>query len=409
MSFSPFTTRPVVRRDSGFTLIEMMVTLGITVVLVLGLLALFDFSGRVTAAQVQIANMQQVQRVAQYEMVRLIRMAGRGGLLGNAAFELRNDQPADARILAGSSDSSVPVAMEGSDVVVVRGVLTSNIFHLNTTDATSFVWDQPNDVGFITVRSRTPTGVDQEINDLERLLGSHEDIPEALVVASAVDATNYVIVELDPSYEDVTEDDLTTPPTDVIKLRFITNGSRASEYQALSTSTLSAPQMQSVAYVGILKEYRFYVRDQDAPAGTVGSTMAPELARARVYPGTEEAYRSDPSNLSLPVAEDVLDLQVALGFDADADGVIDEGAGSSDRLHDEWRFNVASDATPAGPIGLLRLTTLVRTGRPDPGYTAALVDDIEDHSYQGTPINDDSVERRYRRWPLQTFVELRNL
>lgn len=391
--------------ERGFTLIEMLVTLGITVILVLGVLAMFDFSGRVTAAQVQIANMQQVQRVAQYEMVRLTRMAGRGGLLG-AGFELRNDTPAGARILAGSTAADVPAVREASDVLVVRGVLTSSIFHLNTTDASTFTWSSADEAGFLTVRSLTPTGLRQEIDDLTRLLDDAEDIPEALIVASAVDATNFVIVELDPSHREVSQDDATDPATDIIRMRFVTDGPRAAQYQALSTSNLAAPQMQSVAYVGILEEYRFFIREQAAPAGEVGSPSAPELARARVFPGSEEAYRSDVANLGLPLAEGVLDLQAAIGFDADADGTIQEGP---DPQNDEWRFNVAADATPAGPVGLLRLTTLVRTDRPEPQYEAPVLADIEDRSYQGTPINDQRVERLYRRWPLQTFVELRNL
>lgn len=391
--------------QAGFSLVEMIVTTLIMVLVVLGLLAIFDFSNRVARSQTQIAGMQQVQRVAQDEMVRLIRMAGRGGIVLGSALTVRNDVPEDEPILVGGS--GVPTVVEASDVVAVRGIFNSQIYQLDT-NAASFTYDPANNEGFLTIRNLSPSGVPQSLDDLEQLLQvGGDDIPEALLVVSAVDDTAYVVVEVDPTFKSIVENTAVTPPSKTMTLRFVTDGARASAYQSLSTAALGTPLMQTVAYAGILEEYRFYVRDLAATG--VGSDTAPELARARVYPGTEEAYRSDAANLGVTVAENVLDLQVALGRDDDSDGVIEEGASVADRKSDEWLFNVASDNTPAGAFSLVRLTTLVRTDEPEPYYEAPRLADIEDRTYEGTALNTQEVERRYRRWPLQTFVDLRNL
>jgi hypothetical protein len=324
-----------------------------------------------------------------------------------SALTVRNDVPENEPILVGSSAASTPKVAEASDVIAVRGIFNSHIYQLDT-NAASFTYDAANSEGFITIRNLSPSGVPQSIDDLEDLLQNGGDnIPEALLVVSAVDDTSYVVVQVDPGYKAINENTAVTPPTKTITLRYVTNGSRATEYQSISTAALGTPKMQTVSYAGILEEYRYYVRDVAATG--VGSSKAPELTRARVFPGTEEAYRGDADNLKVTVAENVLDLQAALGRDDDNDGVIEEGASAAERQKDEWRFNVASDNTPAGAFTLVRLTTLVRTAEPEPYYEAPRLADVEDHTYEGTDLNELVVERRYRRWPLQTFVDLRNL
>src|SRR4051812_12639253 len=82
--------------QGGFTLIEVTVSLIVTVIVLLGVLALFDFSNKLTRVQTNISDMQQSLRVAQSDSVRLIRMAGRGGLpVGNPpdgfAVSVRNN------------------------------------------------------------------------------------------------------------------------------------------------------------------------------------------------------------------------------------------------------------------------------------------------------------------------------
>src|SRR5262245_34161643 len=72
-------------REEGFTLIEMMVSLLVFLVVILGVLALFDVNSRLARNQGRVADMQQSLRFAQYDMVRRIRMAARGGLPASLA------------------------------------------------------------------------------------------------------------------------------------------------------------------------------------------------------------------------------------------------------------------------------------------------------------------------------------
>jgi len=69
--------------------------------------------------------------------------------------------------------------------------------------------------------------------------------------------------------------------------------------------------MKSVSEVGILEEYRFYIRQNPA------NPTASMLTKAHFMPGTETAYPppggSDPLvNLKIDLADNILDLQVAL-------------------------------------------------------------------------------------------------
>lgn len=397
------------RSQSGFTLIELLVTAFVLVLLVVGVLTMFDFASRMSRAQTQLANLQQAQRIAQHELVRSVRMAGRGGVVPGAALIVRNDRPADDPILTGGG-SGVPRVAEHSDVVIVRGIFNGEIFQLDTSDPTAFTFDG-TDSGTLTVRSLSPSGVPQEVEQLEEVLTGDDKVPEALLVVSAVADSNYAVVELDPDMAPVlTEDNSTDPPTRIVTIGYrIANGENTALYAGLTTTPLADPRMRSVAYAGVLEEYRFYVREVAEAAGVPGSSRAPELARARVFPGTEVAYRNDPANLALTIADNILDLQASFGIDVDGNGVVTEGETDADKKNDEWGLNVAGDVPPAGAPGFVRLTTVARSDRPDPQHEAEVLAAVEDRAYASDPLNTSRIERLYRRWPLQSLIDLRNL
>src|SRR5262245_60107237 len=77
---APLAPRAPRRKTAGFTLVELVVTLAVFSVVMLGVLALFDTNTRLARAQGRITDMQESLRFAQYDMVRRIRMAARGGL-----------------------------------------------------------------------------------------------------------------------------------------------------------------------------------------------------------------------------------------------------------------------------------------------------------------------------------------
>src|ERR1700753_2811078 len=70
------------RRPRCFTVLELTISLFITAEVILAGLALFDFHNKLARVTTQISDMQQSLRVAQYDMVRLGREAGRGGFPG---------------------------------------------------------------------------------------------------------------------------------------------------------------------------------------------------------------------------------------------------------------------------------------------------------------------------------------
>jgi len=159
--------------------------------------------------------------------------------------------------------------------------------------------------------------------------------------------------------------------------------------------------------VGILEEYRYYVRD-------VGGT--PRLSRARLYPGTEAAYAGDAGNLQVDLADNILDLQAAVGIDRDGDRLISDTEDDAD----DWMYNAEADSPadpllwngPNRPLYYLRLSTLARTDRADPKYVSPAIAAIEDHVYaepEEPADGDRRLERSHRRRLLRTVVDLRNL
>jgi hypothetical protein len=189
--------------------------------------------------------------------------------------------------------------------------------------------------------------------------------------------------------------------------------------------------MTTVAYSGVLEEYRYYIRDPGPLLGKIqanqGNRLEPGLARARLYPGTNIPYKSSPlnpdANLHEEIAEDVFDLQATLGIDTSGDEIVTEGTDAATRKADEWLFNEEGDDTAAAnwngtaaaprKLSYIRITTLVRTAGADPhaAWQAPVLARFEDKNYQTAPFNEfnTAVQRRYRRQSLQSVVDLRNL
>lgn len=383
--------------EAGFTLLEAIVALAIMTVILVGLLSLLQFNSRVARAQVNVAGMQQSLRVAQAEIVREARMAGRGGLPANrpglplpqgAALAVLNNAP-DGTTIGGAGG---PPVRPGTDVLTIRGVFSTPIYQVSAT-ADGRVGDPTN--GTITVRGHGPTGVPQPLEPLLALADLNR--PEALLLVGANDDSTQAVVEL-------------TGVAQVpggVQLSFTTEGTQGASYLQLSPGGVFPPELTTISAVGVLEEYRYYIRDE-APA--------PSLSKARLYPGTNAPHAAAPANLQLDVADNVLDLQVALGIDRDGTEDVEDARNAED----DWLFNHADDTPvtpadwnqPAMRIYYLRISTLARTDRLDPNYTSPPIQAIEDHVYNepDAPADDASIlERRYRRRLLQTVIDLRNL
>jgi prepilin-type N-terminal cleavage/methylation domain-containing protein len=406
-------------RGRGFTLLELVVSLLILAAVIVAALALFDSTYRVTHTELDRVDLQQSLRIAQREMSRMVRLAGRGGLPAAvgasrlpAGLALRVDN--DVRGFDVLGDGTSPPAVDGTDVLTVRGVFQAPVYLVDAADPSTFRFDAETGRGSVVVRGVTPIGgVDQDLDALEDVLGDNR--PEALVLVSPFDDEVFGVAEIDHG--------VSAAGGGEVRLGFrVTGGVHAETYAALSSPDAFAALARSRAgSVGVLEEYRFYVRRDEVPVPRPADPFAGEvrrLSRARTYPGVDAAYGNDRSNLSLDVADHVLDFQVALAFDADGDGEIAE---TPDGAGDEWFGNAAgddADAEPwkdllAGPAPLLRfvrLTVLARSAGGDSRHMAREIDRLEDREYgENDPLNDPRGARRFPRIVLRTVVEVRNL
>lgn len=422
-------------RQSGFSLIELLIGMVIAIEILVAAFTIFDVHNRMARVQIQVTDLQQSLRVAQYDMVRTTRMAGRGGLastfrvdpddisvpwLRGLAVEVRDNvaDGGDNEVALGVNEA---LAIPGTDILTVRGCLSGQLFQMDPSN--------PGDYSAtaLTVRKLLPSGREQ---DLDQLLEASFAGP--LLLQSAISRGTFAVAEV------------TAVGGDANAVTFtITFASELPQPNPL----VVAPAADFVpGFVCGLEEYRYYVRET---LGDDLSPVKPRLARARMIPGTELPYDEDDANLTLDLADDIFDLQVALGFDTDYDsagsatgsfdddpnttGVDDlfyEGATDAARGSDDWFGNSSADvatdieyrvngAIPARPVRLyyVRITTLGRTARPDPKYKApdfdpvAGEDFIENHDYDDSPsIDFKSYENRaYRHRILRTVVDLRNI
>lgn len=430
--------KPSTSRQGGFSLIELLIGMLIAVEILVATLTIFDVHNRMARVQLQITDMQQSLRVAQYDMVRTTRMAGRGGLpatfrvdpddisvpwLRGLAVEARDNvlDGGDNQVALGKND---PVAVPGTDILTVRGCLSGLLFQMDATNPADFT------ATTLTVRRNLPSGRSQ---DLAQLIDPDFDGP--MLLQSSVNRTQYAIAEVtnvagnaNLATLTITFASATVPPNPLV---------------------VAPPAGFVPGFACALEEYRYYVRQNFETPGDNATPLKPRLARARMIPGTELPYAGDDANLALDLADDIFDLQIALGFDTDydsagaaggsfdddnnqtgVDDVMYEGADDDARATDDWLGNSSSDNPsaaqyrvnaniPARPVRLyyVRITTVGRTARRDPKYSApdfdptAGVDFIENNDYDSAPASQFKTpeNRQYRHRILQTVVDLRNI
>jgi Tfp pilus assembly protein FimT len=412
--------------ESGFTLAELLVTLLVVALVLLGVLALFDMTSRTARTQTHLAEMQQSLRVAQQTVVRAVRMAGRGGL---PAWDSANPDPgaglpnglavavannvADGTQIGGSANARV---LAGTDVVTVRGVFSTPIYQINPAGP-AFAYNPGDAAGSLTLASTTPTGAPQPLTAIAAAIqrlnapgGSNQ--PEALLLVSPLG--DFAVVQMVPGGS-------AAPDGSGVVVQFqVTGGDFNPAYLEISRGGAYPASLRTVAYAGILEEYQFYVREVWAVPGDSSTQLMPELVRARLYPNTGVAHARNAASLTEVIADNVLDLQVSLGIDRDGNELIEEALDEDeDPAGDEWMFNAAGDDPTEGswnvgggsPLYYLRINTLVRTDRAEPYYEAEALTTIEDKDYSAAELQPivGGGQARYHRRQLRTIVDLRNL
>ena len=122
---------------------------------------------------------------------------------------------------------------------------------------------------------------------------------------------------------------------------------------------------------------------------------------------------------AIDIADNVFDLQVALGIDLDGNGRVDiEDAGGAALATnaDEWRWNDPADdpddtVWDGASLQHVRLTILGLAQTADRQYISPALEDIEDRVYNepAEPTGGEVQPRRYRRRLIQSTIDLRNL
>ncbi len=494
---TPGRPRKAASGQAGFSLVELLVTVIILAEVLVGLLIIFDSSSRLARAQTHVAELQQSLRVGQAELTRYTRMTGLGGLpiipltdvsrarygtfptAGPAVSVFNNVeektivQLLDPSAAAGTDDVILP----GSDVMILRGVFSTPMFYLDPPVKIDGDWlSNPGDAtnefsGQITLPARSRISgrswwdYPQEISDLATRLSAAktDQIPLALVLRDTLNPNAYVVAAFD--YANTAAGDLT--PSDCPNVSFhadlpaehipqciqfnvvldpdedvstgpgqayadLTAGTGLEggdqELVVDVTDSFNVFLPSNIGSIGLLEEYRLYVRAEWEVPGQFDTRLTPVLARAEFLPGTNtQVDRID-------IADNVLDLQIAVGADADSLGIDGHGeVTDSGSAADEVLFNSEADTDSDGDIvasavgtesrawtdpvlqyHFLRINTLVQARFPDLKHRAPQIDLIEDYNRGLTfdvkgvshTFNDDLQYRR--RW-LQTMVELRNL
>ena len=437
------------RRPAGFSLIELIVGLAVTSMLLLAVLGVFDAGSKVARVETQSADLQQSLRASHRQITRFVRMAGRGGLgltLPNVpvyqgpALEVRNA----VGVGGGSRDVAVgyadsPKAVEGSDILIVRGVFNTPVYQIDTLEPADFILEDADGLptsnpavaarGTVVINAMTNTGVAQ---DLSPFAEAKEDlVPEALVLLSPMDERIVAVVEFDFANSTIGDNEAT--------VAFRVRGMTHPEYRDLYVSgggndPVLPIGMNSVANVGILEEYRFYVREPLTPLPGLPDP-APTLAMARMYPGTETPYLDTLANAAVDLADSVIDMQVGLAFDTplgpepsdqngdtvvdEDDMVIYENADPEDPAdRDDFLFNNPRDLPAAAPwdgsapqpqLYFVRLNLLARTARRERNHQAKELLVYEDVEPLRVLAWNEFEQRMYRRLYQRTIIELRNL
>ncbi|HEX9798906.1 MAG TPA: hypothetical protein VGC00_01925 [Thermoanaerobaculia bacterium] len=441
--------RPAPATESGFSLIELVISMLIAIEILIAAAIAFDIHNKVASVQVQITDLQQSMRVAQYDINRTLRTAGRGSLpfdlrpnadfdetaaipaVSGIAIEVRNNVTGDARYVA-RGDNTSPQAIAGSDILTVRGCIAGTAYQI---DPSTFEWDaDDNGVGdsdaVLSIPDTSVAGLAQPLGPLVQEIQVYAAAPRgrmalvsptALQVYAVADIVSMVVNGLaaNPTSVDLTLDLDNASPINPVNLNAVGYDPTAPEL-----SRMYPPEM-TVALVCFLEEYRYYVREV---AGDALTPLRPRLTRARFEPGTELPYLGQAQSFSLDLADGIFDVQVALGLDTDftvngfdatvpgsynddsdwidVDDVIFEADPYDEAQNgdaDDWLYNDTGDAVDAiqytthsfddnagNPVQVyfVRVSVAGRTARLDRSYQAPELDTRAD----GDWIEDHNLD-----------------
>ncbi len=345
------------RSQTGFTVIEAVVTLAVMAPVAMGLYSLLDSSSRLSKQESNVAQAQQSSRGGIYEVARFVRQARVGQLFyGNAVLPVYDNAPAGktVRDLSGAGH----IVRRGTDAVEVRGVILGDKYTITSGDVTCSGSCDGTSQMTIVVRSVASNGAVNYPAAQKPALAA-KTRPFYLVVGDSstqpvtVSGETYLVplyyVGLVNANSDGTwyNYDSSGP---VSTFTFSMNPSDSGARVLNAAADSGAPPISSPFVCGAVDDVLFFV---DEGTAAVSGDTHPSLAMA--------TYDPSSGNYDVqPLVDEIEDFQVAYGVDG-ADGSTPDGGADPVRVdttaasRDEWVGNVAGEVdaalgTPASSV-----------------------------------------------------------
>ncbi|HKD11463.1 MAG TPA: PilW family protein [Thermoanaerobaculia bacterium] len=387
------TQRSHSRASAGFTLIEMIVVTLLLAIAMLGILAVFDASARINKSESEVADAQGNVRFGVYQMTRVIRMAGAGGLHVGQAIVTQT--PAGLLGITASKqydnvngvtitdiNSVGHTVRNGTDMIEVRGVILSPLYSLlgngcggcNGASASLAIPDQVNN-------AQLPAGLHYNNDDTNR-----PQFNATVAYTSTVTAASPMFF-LVASGEDQSIGCSTPPAFPRYPLPIY-------NVAVLKSAATRAGNTLTFASLDFTNARAEHLNGPDPQAGVPpGPIRITNLSRGGVlddivyfiddtdpqHPALAQGTRRGDSFDVVPIADDVEDMQIAYGVDLNGDGV-DPGI-STTSGGDEWTPNVTGEAfgnipsfvsagTTCPNLHSVMISLLAKSHNPDPAYRA---------------------------------------
>ncbi len=398
-------TRPL--REGGFTLIEMMIVVFLLAIAMLGLLAVFDASARINKSEQDVADAQGSVRYGIYQMTRTIRAAGAGGLYVSQSILNGKDTGLAGVTGAASYDNvtsaslknlaDVPVPVrDGTDMVEVRGVINSPLLGFDQghgcvagvgsaripCTGNPLVWTAAI-TGTLALTHVNDDAANNraQFSAIDLYTQSATTTDPFLLVVSFNDELHAPCGIMQNSYNVALLDDKTKLGVNATFGTGVKFGSAlAQELNSEVPATGSQPPvaLNNVRRAGILDDIIYFIDNTDP-----------------VHPALAQATRRGDHFDIVRLADDVEDMQVAYGVDANDNGSIDRTGApntttdtdenfSTVANNDEWRPNVLTETpnvatdffVPGTPeshcprLQGLMISLVAKSKDPDPTYRA---------------------------------------
>lgn len=340
----------------GFTLVEILVATAVLSIFMIGMLNLLDTSTRVSQLESELTDTQENVRFAAYHILRTARMLG-GANMPFAGQAGSSDVWVAGQLISNPTSPTVTIpgytavsVLPGSDVLTLRGFF----------EVSPFFTDPQTALGSGTVTIREYNAAGQAVNDLSAFT------PAALTGRGVVFMGQgaYCVGKIAGAT-------VTGSGTD--RQLVMSHQQGEEPWTDLNVGGAVYPPGFQVYRVGVLESYTYYVDRENT------------LRRVRLAGGTVQPE---------PVAINIGGLQVALGVDADGDGIVAAG---------EWVLS-PPDATSLinQDVLALRLTVLGRTRMRVPEW------DEPEATFEAEDGSATGLERGAKWRRMQVVVNLRN-